>query len=186
MKVKRQLLEYLIRECVREVLEQTSSETIGAPAPPAEGQGTADAPAIPKVKKPKYVNETRLKIDLAKIKEGNEQQISPQLKILKQSIKNVIRELFSTDAKDQEDAASQTSIGLDNVATKELSPIERAKIEREKEMARKDAIKRGEEELKTAKAEMDFQKKKLDQNKRFKVPALQKQLQTLKGGIGGM
>lgn len=45
--VKKQLLEALIRECVREVLDQISEETIGAPAPPADGLGTADQPSMP-------------------------------------------------------------------------------------------------------------------------------------------
>lgn len=45
IKVKRELVEYIIRECVRVILED---ETVGAPAPPAAGQGTADTPAIPK------------------------------------------------------------------------------------------------------------------------------------------
>jgi len=47
--MKKELLEYLIRECVKEVLEAfPEPETTGAPAPPAAGQGTADQPAIPK------------------------------------------------------------------------------------------------------------------------------------------
>jgi hypothetical protein len=47
--IKKQLLEYLIRECVREVIDQVSEEeTVGAPAPPADGLGTADQPAMPK------------------------------------------------------------------------------------------------------------------------------------------
>jgi len=47
--MKKELLEYLIRECVKEVLEAfpQEPETVGAPAPPAAGQGTADQPAIP-------------------------------------------------------------------------------------------------------------------------------------------
>lgn len=49
--MKKELLEYLVRECVREViaLKEADGEdpTIGAPAPPAGGQGTADQPAIP-------------------------------------------------------------------------------------------------------------------------------------------
>lgn len=51
--MKKQLLEYLVRECVKEVLEAfpQEPETVGAPAPPAptgQGtQGTADQPALP-------------------------------------------------------------------------------------------------------------------------------------------
>lgn len=49
LSMKKELLEYLIRECVREVLEAfpQEPETVGAPAPPAAGQGTADQPPIP-------------------------------------------------------------------------------------------------------------------------------------------
>lgn len=47
--MKQELLEHLIRHCVREVLSQMKkSETKGAVAPPADGLGTADQPAIPK------------------------------------------------------------------------------------------------------------------------------------------
>jgi hypothetical protein len=47
--MKKELLEIIIRECVKEVLEAfpQEPETIGAPAPPAAGQGTADQPPIP-------------------------------------------------------------------------------------------------------------------------------------------
>ncbi len=47
--MKKELLEYIIRQCVNEVLNATLPEqdTVGAPAPPAGGQGTADQPALP-------------------------------------------------------------------------------------------------------------------------------------------
>lgn len=48
--MKQEFLEYLIRECVNEVLEAfpgvQEPDTIGAPAPPAGGQGTADQPTV--------------------------------------------------------------------------------------------------------------------------------------------
>jgi len=52
--MKQELLEYIIRACASEVLEQLKEEddTKGAPAPPASGQGTADQPEIPKTEKP--------------------------------------------------------------------------------------------------------------------------------------
>lgn len=49
--MKQELLEHLIRHCIREVISQmneASDEIKGAAAPPADGQGTADQPAIPK------------------------------------------------------------------------------------------------------------------------------------------
>lgn len=49
--MKKELLEHLVRKCIREVISQVNEfddETKGAPAPPADGQGTADQPEIPK------------------------------------------------------------------------------------------------------------------------------------------
>ena len=49
--MKQELMENLIRYCAREVLAQireNSGETKGAPAPPADGLGTAEQPPIPK------------------------------------------------------------------------------------------------------------------------------------------
>jgi len=49
--MKQELLEYLVRHCVREVLSQVNEvdePTQGAAAPPEDGQGTADQPEIPK------------------------------------------------------------------------------------------------------------------------------------------
>ena len=51
--MKPELLEHLIRLCVREVLNnvrEADDEFKGAAAPPADGQGTADQPAVPKDK----------------------------------------------------------------------------------------------------------------------------------------
>ena len=53
--MKQELLEYIIRACVQEVLTQVNEqddETKGAPAPPADGQGTADQPPVPKDETP--------------------------------------------------------------------------------------------------------------------------------------
>jgi hypothetical protein len=52
--MKKELLEYIIRACSKEVLQQLNEaeDTEGAPAPPADGQGTADQPPIPKGKTP--------------------------------------------------------------------------------------------------------------------------------------
>lgn len=50
MYMKQELLEYLVRNCVKEVLSQVreaEDPTQGAPAPPEAGQGTGDTPAIP-------------------------------------------------------------------------------------------------------------------------------------------
>lgn len=48
--MKKQLLEYLVRQCAREVLKQINEadDIKGSSAPPADGQGIADQPEIPK------------------------------------------------------------------------------------------------------------------------------------------
>lgn len=52
--MKRELLEYIIRECVKEVLAEAlpDDQTVGAPAPPEAGQGTGDQPPIPQPQQP--------------------------------------------------------------------------------------------------------------------------------------
>ena len=62
-----------------------------------------------------------------------------------------------------------------------MSPALKAKMDREKEVARRKSIKDKEAELKTTKTKMDFQKKESDQMKRFTQPQLEKDLQRLKG-----
>jgi hypothetical protein len=59
LQMKQEILEHLIRLCVREVIDQVKEEekttdepkddgeTKGAPAPPEDGQGTGDQPEIP-------------------------------------------------------------------------------------------------------------------------------------------
>ena len=101
--------------------------------------------------------------------------------IVRQTLKEL---MFSSDKQ-------QTQQGMmDNDPTRPpvdaMTPLEKAKQGREQEKVRKDALKRSEEELKTAKKEADFQKQKLDQSKRFNIPTLQKKIQGLKGGLGGI
>lgn len=96
--MKKELLEYLIRECVNEVLEAfpdaADPETVGAPAPPEAGQGTADQPEIPQagpnpLAQPKglfYVNPARAR---------DEQYKGDQIKNLAgKEIAQVERELY--------------------------------------------------------------------------------------------
>jgi hypothetical protein len=91
--MKPELLEYLVRTCTREVLKQVNEdkegyffrvkgrpapilsrafvneeeETKGAPAPPADGQGTADQPAVPK-NEPQTLNDPKADADAAAAK----------------------------------------------------------------------------------------------------------------------
>ena len=62
-----------------------------------------------------------------------------------------------------------------------MSPALQARIDREKEKARRDNIKDKEAELKTTKTKMDYQKRETDQMKRFDKPQLEKDIQRLKG-----
>jgi hypothetical protein len=63
-----------------------------------------------------------------------------------------------------------------------MTNSEKQKYDRDQDAARREAIRASDEELKTSKKEMDFEKQKLDQLKRFKIPNLQTQIQTLKKG----
>ena len=57
---------------------------------------------------------------------------------------------------------------------------DKMKLDRIKKNQRTAEIKAKTQELQTAKKEMDFQKQKVDQTKRFDVPNLQKSIQQLK------
>ena len=103
--------------------------------------------------------------------------------LIRYIVRGTLNELSSFNSMSDEDQQAVMS-DPDNPPEDSLSPYEKAKMDREKEKQRRDSIKTGEAELKVAKKETDFQKQKLDQNKRMKIPALQKQLQKLKGGMG--
>jgi hypothetical protein len=64
----------------------------------------------------------------------------------------------------------------------DMSPLEKAKRDREQERLRRDTLKQSEAELKTIKAERDRSKATMDQIRRFKEPMMQKKIQALKGG----
>jgi len=113
--------------------------------------------------------------------------MSNQQKQLEELVRHIIRgtltELKSFNAlSDEQQQAMMTDPTAPPVDS--MTPSEKRKLERDQEKQRRDAVKKSEEELKVAKKETDFQKQKLDQNKRIKIPALQKQLQRLKGGQG--
>ena len=71
--------------------------------------------------------------------------------------------------------------GEDTPPDSSMSSAERARMERDAERARRRTLKQAESELNAKKKEVDFNKKKLDQQKRFDVPNLTKQIQRLKG-----
>ena len=107
----------------------------------------------------------------------------PQLKSLIQLIvKQLLKEYVSSGqreaALDAKAMSGQDTIT--NPSPEDLTPIERAKAEREKRMEKDDDLKTKTKELDVAKKEMEFQKQKVDQNKRFAVPNLTKDIQRLK------
>jgi len=93
--------------------------------------------------------------------------------------KAVLKEYTSMQlgGKDEE----ETNASQDTVSVDELPPAAKAKMQREKEKQRRDQIKQKEKELDVAKKEMDFQKQKVDASKRFAIPNLTKDIQSLKG-----
>jgi len=62
-----------------------------------------------------------------------------------------------------------------------MTPAEKARIERDAELQRQKDIRQKSTELDAKKKEMEFNKKKLDQQKRFDIPNATKDLQRLKG-----
>lgn len=113
---------------------------------------------------------------------NNKQQLQELVRhIVRQALKEL---MYSGDLQQQQQADMMDDPSRPPVDA--MTPIEKAKQDREQEKRRRDALKASEEELKTAKKESDFQKQKLDQSKRFNIPTLQKKIQGLKGGIGGI
>ena len=87
----------------------------------------------------------------------------------------VVKEYISTSSSSDESNPPEV------VSVDSLSPAEQAKLNREKEIQRRDLLKQKEKELDVTKREQDFQKQKVDQSKRFAVPNLTKDIQRLKG-----
>jgi hypothetical protein len=73
--------------------------------------------------------------------------------------------------------------GLDSSTPPEdaMSMADKARMEREAEIERQKSIKDKTNDLDSKKKEMEFNKRKLDQQKRFDVPNATKELQRLKG-----
>ncbi len=105
---------------------------------------------------------------------------------LKELIQHITREVLkeygamSSSGQDAEETNSAAS-SSDSVSVDQLSPAQQSRIEREKQIARRDQIKQKEKELDVAKKKMDYQKQEIDQTKRFEVHNLTKQIQAAKG-----
>lgn len=63
----------------------------------------------------------------------------------------------------------------------DMTPVEKARIERDAEKQKRQDIKQKEIELDAKKKEMEFNKKKMEQQRRFDIPNINKDLQKLKG-----
>lgn len=147
------------------------NDTIGAPAPPADGLGTADQPPLPR----------NADVGLSE---------SAQFKhLVRHVVKETLDELMSSQQASQQNPnttsatlpldPAQDSVGL-------LNPAQKAKADHEAEKLRRETLKQREADLKSTKAKLDFNKREQDQQKRFAIPTLTKQIQGLKGGVGAM
>lgn len=91
--------------------------------------------------------------------------------------RSVLKEYISIDSETSDDNLADPSSPTQD----EMTPAEKAKLEREKEMDRRDDIKQKQKELDVSKKEMEFQKQKIDQSKRFNIPNITRDIQRLKG-----
>jgi CRISPR/Cas system Type II protein with McrA/HNH and RuvC-like nuclease domain len=102
--------------------------------------------------------------------------------LIKGIVRNILKEYTSLSSSDvQQLANADPSLNPSVPPTDAQTPAEKARMEREAELARQKDIKQKQSELDSKKKEMEFNKKKLDQQKRFEVPTLNKDLQQLKG-----
>ena len=106
------------------------------------------------------------------------QQLNELIRLI---TRQVLKEYSAMNPSGQDKEETNAQGSSDTVSVDDLSPMQKAKIEREKRDAQKDQVKQKGEELKSAKKEMDFQKQKVDLSKRFTVPNITKDLQRLKG-----
>ena len=113
---------------------------------------------------------------------------------LRELVRHIVREALQ-ELMSQSPMSSTTSIDQQNSMDQltnpslppmdSMTPYEKAKQERDQEKVRRDALEAREAEMKSLKSKMDSGKKELDQEKRFKLPTLNKQIQSLKGGQVG-
>jgi hypothetical protein len=95
-------------------------------------------------------------------------------------IRQIVNEIISSS--DLQKVVDQNP-GLDSSTPPEdaMTAAEKARLDREADIERQKSIKVKTGELDAKKKEMEFNKKKLDQQKRFDVPNAAKELQRLKG-----
>jgi hypothetical protein len=97
-------------------------------------------------------------------------------------VQHTLNELSTLSSSDMSKLADSNPELDPNVPTADaMTSAEKARMEREAELQRQKDIKQQSSELDSKKKEMEFNKKKLDQQKRFDIPNAQKNLQKLKG-----
>ncbi len=103
-------------------------------------------------------------------------------RLLEEIVHSVLDELTSISTSDMKTMlANNPSMDSSVSPLDAMTPAEKARNDRETELARQKDIKQKETELSAKKKEMEFNKKKLDQQKRFDIPNATKDLQQLKG-----
>lgn len=100
--------------------------------------------------------------------------------LIRHITKSVLKEytsIISTDSSnnDKNDDDVDNDVNVDD-----MSSDEKHKLERQKELNKRLSIKQTQSELDAKKKEMEFNRKKLDTQKRFEIPNLTKDLQKLK------
>lgn len=102
--------------------------------------------------------------------------------LVKGIVRNILKEIVSLSSSDVQQMVNTDPTLDPNVPpTDAQTPAEKARMERDAEMTRQKDIKQKQIELDARKKEMEFNKKKLDQQKRFDIPNLNKDIQKLKG-----
>lgn len=104
---------------------------------------------------------------------------------LKSLVRNIVREMITelvnlstSDMKQMmDDPSMDTSVAPEDAQT----PAEKSRMERQAKMDKLKQLKQKQAELDSKKKEVEFNKKKLDQEKRFDIPNLNKDIQSLKG-----
>lgn len=149
--MKKSLLRIIIKECVQELLNE--DETIGAPAPPADGLGSGEQVAIPTDK----TNE--LKTYLTKL------------------INKTLDEYFMEVDNNKTTSLSSNDNNSNN--NNELTNYEKHKLEREKIKQSQQDLSQKKLELSTAQKKLEFNDKETQRLKSQDIPGLKKQIQQL-------
>lgn len=108
-----------------------------------------------------------------------------QLNELLRHITNIVLNEFmnsvSSAPSNDSKSGDSNNPSLSTSPTDAMTDAEKKRHDRDVEHNRQKDLKAKEQELKTAKKEMDFQRQKVDQTKRFSIPTINRDIQQLKG-----